>query len=107
MEFFKENVQDGHIHLGEILSGTSYNISVTHDSLARFIIEVLDEEGNVLYRPNKYSVTALPNIPYSIIFVSPFDGLVAIHYYEKGKETMLNWNRVYNITIEQEENNDE
>ena len=107
MEFLKENVIDGHIHLGEIQPEVLYNISLTHDSLARFIIEILDKEGNILYRPNRYSVTALPNIPYSINFSSPVGGIVAIHYYEKGKEVMLNWNRVYNITITQEGVNNE
>ena len=102
MEFTKKDIQDGHINLKEIFSGIKYNISLTHDSLARFIIEVLDENGNILYRPNKFSVTALPNIPYSINFSSPEAGILTIHYHEKGKEEMLNWNRVYDIKIEEE-----
>lgn len=103
MEFFKKDVQDGHIYLQEVSSDTLYNISLTHDSLARFIIEVLDENNKVLYRPEKFSVTALPNIPYSISFTPSRNGSLVIHYHEFGKEEKLNWSRVYNIEITEEQ----
>ena len=90
MNFNKNQVEKGHIYLGEARRSTYYKISVTHNGRSKFLIEVLDNLGNILYRPHNFEVKSLPNVPYVTQFVSPVVGTIAIHYFESAENTWDN-----------------
>ena len=101
MEFTKSQLSDGHYYVDYIENGKSYNISLKHDALAKFIIEILDPETKaILYRPNNFLVTVLPNVPYTLLFRAPVAGQLAIHYDSK-TVALDKWTRVYDLILEE------
>ena len=97
MNFNKNQVEKGHIYLGEAKQSTYYKICVTHNGRSKFLIEVLDNLGNILYRPYNFDVKSLPNVPYVMQFISPVTGTIAIHYFENEEDT---WD---NVEVKMEE----
>jgi hypothetical protein len=103
MTLLKTELVNNHSHLKQLERGKLYRVSLKHDQMAKFIIEILDKRSlEVLSRPNEYSVTCLPNVPYTLILRAYSGGILAIHYdtdvLEKSK-----WTKVYDIEIEEVE----
>lgn len=101
MVFLKSDLINNHFYLKQLEKGKLYKVSLKHDQLAKFIIEILDiNTHEILDRPNEYSITCMPNIPYTITLRAYNDGVLAIHYdtdvLEKAK-----WTMAYDIEVEE------
>jgi hypothetical protein len=90
MTYSKNQVTNGHLYLGEVKQSTYYKIDVIHDGKSKFLVEILDNVGNILYRPNNFEAKSIPNVPYSMQFISPYVGILAVHYFESAEDTWEN-----------------
>lgn len=102
MELLKSDLINGHLYIKLLEQGKHYTVSLKHDHFAKFILEILNHNDQILDRPNDYLVTALPHVPYSITFKAISDGLLAIHYDEAALNN-AKWTKVYDIDIREEE----
>lgn len=101
MQLLKTELENGHFYLGQVQRGKTYNITLKHDAMSRFIVEILDEKGGrILYRPNKFDANCLPNIPYTLKFHAPVNGELAIHY-DANKLDAFPWTKVYDLALEE------
>ena len=101
MEFTKSQLNDGHYYIDHVEKWKHYCVSLKHNALAKFIIEILDPNtGKILYRPNDFLVTALPGVPYTLKFKAPTDGELAVHY-ELSAPEVNTWTSAYDLLLEE------
>lgn len=101
MVFLKSELINNHFYLQQLEKGKLYKISCKHNQLAKFIIEILDASTHeILSRPNEYSITCIPDVPYTITLKAYNDGILAIHYDTDALEK-AQWTMAYDIIVEE------